>query len=767
MQDRDGNALLERLVKEFEDQVGLPLTLSPEFHEAARSLAAYLSHRKLNAREVRTARFVASVNRKFKLNSARIRPLYAHAAKNGYVFNHHQKARIEEAYAARDRSLLLSVCEAAIQDPALRQELIGIFDPIDPSVTTAALRRECSEPAYLRRPRGDRNISGQILEAQFAAYLFGSLPAREMHEYFDPEFDAGRYEPDFFHELQRRSPHLFGRDRSLAVLALDVPGAGYDECRAAVCGWLTEQFDQLTNYGHLAVLLRPTSREDGGRQWQLAADVMLFAEKHLERPLNKAYFRGAAIAAETLSYVPGLDPRSARFDLVNEGFTYKDCFVLAPEGDAPLQLLLLFQKNDRDETKIPCPACRSDDVRGNSYPTLGVRSWECNNRLCPERSKYNRGKRYSLKALIMQAAIEEEDNAIPRASIRRWARDVQYGHSIADALDMLIRHYSLVGDTVHLYGLEPPLDSHGRIVKVHDRPLSPGAAPPFFDSASWFKRYIVTEARAPEPEDPAATVLGDGGFVVYCGDALKVLPTLGSESMDGAVTSPPYFNAREYAQWPNIYCYLHDMHVAAREVFRLLKPGSLYLFNIFDYFDNERSVSFSAMGDKRLILSAYMVDIFRRVGFEVTGNVVWDKGAIEGKRAFNGGNESPYYQAPFNCWEHVLVLRKPGPGTAPVLPAIIQQKPVFKFVRGENRHGHTAPFPPAIPELLVSLLPPGAVVLDPFAGSLTTGRVAERREVRSVQVERDLTYCELGLAMRERERASGQESVLQLAPGGQ
>jgi hypothetical protein len=66
------------------------------------------------------------------------------------------------------------------------------------------------------------------------------------------------------------------------------------------------------------------------------------------------------------------------------------------------------------------------------------------------------------------------------------------------------------------------------------------------------------------------------------------------------------------------------------------------------------------MGKKRMILGAYVVNLFRRVGFELDGNVVWYKGQIEGKRNFNQGNRSPYYQLPFNCWEHVFVFRKPG-----------------------------------------------------------------------------------------------------------
>ncbi|MGH9429817.1 MAG: DNA-methyltransferase, partial [Terriglobia bacterium] len=221
------------------------------------------------------------------------------------------------------------------------------------------------------------------------------------------------------------------------------------------------------------------------------------------------------------------------------------------------------------------------------------------------------------------------------------------------------------------------------------------------------------------------------------------------------VTSPPYYNAREYSQWANIYTYLYDMYNINRQVFRILKPGALYLFNIFDYFDNENNVSLSAMGEKRMILGAYIVDIFRRVGFSCVGNVVWDKGEIEGKRGFNNGNFSPYYQAPFNCWEHIFVFQKP-PGPADLadrLPRLIEQKPVIKMIQGNNVHGHSAPFPEAIPVLLADLLRPGAVILDPFAGSMTTALVARKLGKRSICVEKDPQYFELGLRkLREQSR---------------
>ena len=127
---------------------------------------------------------------------------------------------------------------------------------------------------------------------------------------------------------------------------------------------------------------------------------------------------------------------------------------------------------------------------------------------------------------------------------------------------------------------------------------------------------------------------------------------------------------------------------------------------------------------------------------------MWDKGDIEGKRGFNGGNYSPFYQSPFNCWEHILVFRKPGVDEQQEFRSRIwRHPPVLKMVRGENRHGHSAPFPEALPNLAMEGLSRGSVVLDPFAGSLTTGRVARRLGHDFVCIELREEYCRLGMRL--------------------
>ena len=187
------------------------------------------------------------------------------------------------------------------------------------------------------------------------------------------------------------------------------------------------------------------------------------------------------------------------------------------------------------------------------------------------------------------------------------------------------------------------------------------------------------------------------------------------------------------------------MYNISAEMYRVLKPGSLYLFNIFDYFDNEKNIVLSAMGNKRMILGAYMLDIFERTGFSIQGNIVWYKGEIQGKRSFNQGNLSPYYQAPLNCWEHIFILSKGAPSKKydGLRSSVVKIRPVVKMVQGKNMLGHSAPYPVDIPELLLKHMNCGDIIIDPFLGSGTTCIAAERRGVKSIGIERNSEYFEL------------------------
>jgi DNA modification methylase len=718
-------------------------------------------------------RLLALVNAKLKLNKDRLQAFLAAAAKDRVFPNYHDKLEILECLDYADEQRF----QRWLKKARYQEALFTHFDPVPPGESVQRLQDLLRTGTVNRSdaracPLSERQT--EILRSLFGSYIFHAFPAEAMHRYFNADCNTA-YHENFYQHLLAFHGRTLHRDCALVYLRVTramIQRSTADGLRDALCAFLRHTYDRLSNHCFLAIQV-PAFREgveDG--QWRLFSDLVLYAEKHREVWLQAGYFRPREIEAATAGHIPGLEVSQARFDLANEGFFYRDCFLLLPDKqgrDQPGDLLLLFDKNARDETVIPCPGCRGTDVAGNSYPALGVRSWECRNSLCPERSAFDRGNRYSLSSIIRQEAIKSEADQIPEGSLKRWKLDVVRDVAAGDVPDMLIRHYSLHGDTVvFVNGAQRPRRLHGRrLAQEGFEPKEAEGEYARFMASAFFRRFVIDRKRH-RSTAPVRVPHRAPDAVVYRGDCFEVLSRLEESSLDGAVTSPPYYNARSYSTWPNIYCYLYDMYNSARAVYRTLKPGSYYVFNIFDYFDNENSIVFSAMGKKRMILGPYLINLFRRIGFELHGNVAWYKGEIEGKRNYNQGNRSPYYQAPLNCWEHCFVFRKPGVSAGTYqFPVILDAKPVYKIVRGENILGHTAPFPSAVPELLIRQMDKGECVLDPFSGSMTTGRTAHRHGLRSISIELQKDYCELGIRLLEGEnpRVNGAAKSAQCSAG--
>ena len=87
--------------------------------------------------------------------------------------------------------------------------------------------------------------------------------------------------------------------------------------------------------------------------------------------------------------------------------------------------ILIFHKHRADETRYPCPVCGCLQVNGNAYTEKGLRSWECKNLHCFERSKANRGKRFSAKTYFTQNEAFNRGNEIDKDFIYAWRRDIK------------------------------------------------------------------------------------------------------------------------------------------------------------------------------------------------------------------------------------------------------------------------------------------------------------------------------------------------------
>lgn len=141
-------------------------------------------------------------------------------------------------------------------------------------------------------------------------------------------------------------------------------------------------------------------------------------------------------------------------------------------------------------------------------------------------------------------------------------------------------------------------------------------------------------------------------------DCLEALKQMKSESISCMVTSPPYYNARTYAQWKNLNEYLNDMEVILRECYRVLDNHRVFVFNVGDIFDNDKLFTSSIWGKRRLPLGAYFINLFEKVGFSFVDDIIWDKGQVQSQRHKNGDKPYPYHQYPMNCYEHILVFHK-------------------------------------------------------------------------------------------------------------
>jgi site-specific DNA-methyltransferase (adenine-specific) len=253
---------------------------------------------------------------------------------------------------------------------------------------------------------------------------------------------------------------------------------------------------------------------------------------------------------------------------------------------------------------------------------------------------------------------------------------------------------------------------------------------------------------------------------LYVADCLDVLARLPDESIDLVVTSPPYDRQPKYG---NGESYLRSWYSGTflkvtAEILRVLRPhGSLVL--------NYRS---RRHGDERGVLQYELVFWLREQGFLLAEDFIWGKpspppgrfnrflkDAVEYCFQFA---KSPRWQFfPDACltparWDRRDVERRrrlahnheradapSGQGRKRVQagPDLVRPSTLLgwepEFLPNPTRH--PARFPVALPAFFIRLMTlPGQVVLDPFAGTGTTGVAAERLGRQWLLVELDPTY---------------------------
>lgn len=141
---------------------------------------------------------------------------------------------------------------------------------------------------------------------------------------------------------------------------------------------------------------------------------------------------------------------------------------------------------------------------------------------------------------------------------------------------------------------------------------------------------------------------------IYNMDCLAGLKAMENESIDLIVTSPPYYNAREYSQWVTVGDYMADMAAIFSEAYRALKNHRYIVINVGDITSQTGKAKWAV---QKLPLGAKFTVMLEQIGFEYIDDYIWDKGEPQTKRHL-GNPQYPFYQYPVNCYEHILIFAK-------------------------------------------------------------------------------------------------------------
>ena len=295
------------------------------------------------------------------------------------------------------------------------------------------------------------------------------------------------------------------------------------------------------------------------------------------------------------------------------------------------------------------------------------------------------------------------------------------------------------------------------------------------------------------------------------GDALARLREMPDESVQCCITSPPYFGLRDYGVDGQLGLeespaeYVEALVAVFREVRRVLRSDGTVWLNLGDSYgrtagprngnfgrcakgigiparSGDSRNRFDGIKDKDLLGIPWMVAFALRAdGWWLRSDIIWAK-----------PNPMPasVTDRPTNAHEHIFLLarsaryyydadaiREPDKGLDHAR-TVLEGQPSLSASVGSPHHGlrtvagrdglgrnkrnvwevntqpfpeaHFATFPPKLIEpCVLAGAPAGATVLDPFAGSGTTGLVALRHGRGFVGLELNPTYAEMA---RERIR---------------
>lgn len=248
---------------------------------------------------------------------------------------------------------------------------------------------------------------------------------------------------------------------------------------------------------------------------------------------------------------------------------------------------------------------------------------------------------------------------------------------------------------------------------------------------------------------------------LYCEDCLMILNNMQDNTVDLTVTSPPYDNLRDYKG------YSFKFEEIAKELYRVTAIGGVVVWVVKD----------AVIEGNRTLTSYRQAIYFQEIGFKVFDVIIWNKPS----------SSLPHKNRYHDTFEYMFIFSKGLPKTINLLKdkknkyggettwsdRTVREKDGTLTNKGKtivNDYGvrynvwsiaagfgkstvedcafeHPATFPEQLAkDHILSWSKETDLVLDPFMGSGTTGKMAEELRRRWIGIEISKEYCDIAVA---------------------
>jgi modification methylase len=264
------------------------------------------------------------------------------------------------------------------------------------------------------------------------------------------------------------------------------------------------------------------------------------------------------------------------------------------------------------------------------------------------------------------------------------------------------------------------------------------------DSSKFYNSKLYTELADMQIHDKNENDFPyelENKFILGSAENMIELP---DNSIHLMITSPPYNVSKEYDEDLSLKEYLQLLENSFKETYRVLVNGGRACINVAN------------LGRKPYIpISDYISKIMKDIGFNMRGEIIWNKAASASPSTAWGSWLSAANPILRDIHEYILVFskgeykREKGKKENTITKEQFMDwtKSIWTMnAESARRIGHPAPFPEELPLRLIQLYSfKGDIILDPFMGSGTTAVSALKSDRKFVGYDINKEYIDLAM----------------------